>query len=114
MKELARLLMDSAGDHQRAYALATKAREAFPDDPDVARTFGITAYRQGDFTAAARALKEASRQRSTDATLFFHLGMAHLRLKQAAEGRQALSRALELDPNASFAAEARKALADLN
>ena len=114
MKELARLLVASGGDPQRAYELAKKAREAFPDDSDVARTLGIAAYRQGDFAAAARALKEASRQRSTDASLFFHLGMAHSRLKQVPEGKQALGRALELEPNAPFAADAKKALADLN
>jgi tetratricopeptide (TPR) repeat protein len=114
MKELARLLVDSTGDTRRAFELALKAREAFPEDSEVARTFGIAAYRQGDFAAAAGALKDASRQRQNDAHLFFHLGMAQARLKQPAEGKRALSRALELDPNASFTAEARKALADLN
>lgn len=114
MKELARLLIDSAGDPQRAHELATKARAAFPDDPDVARTYGIAAYQQGQFDSAVRALKEASRLHSTDASLFFHLGMSHARLKQPAEGKQALRRALELDPNASFAAEARNVLATLH
>ncbi len=114
MKEVAKLLVATDGDQQRAYELAGKAREAFPDDPEVARTFGIAAFRRGEFVVATRALKEASRQRPTDPIVFFYLGMSHSRLKQAVEGRLALGRALELEPNASFVAEARKAIADLN
>lgn len=104
----------SAGDQQSAYEHAAKAREAFPDNPDVARTFRTVAYQHGELAAAARALKDAPRQPSSAAALFFHREMVHSRLKEATEGKQALGRARELHPNASFAAEARKVLDDLN
>jgi tetratricopeptide (TPR) repeat protein len=114
MKSLARISVERNDDLQRAYELATKAREAFPDDADLARTLGILAYRRSDFAYAARVLKEVVRQRTNDATAFFHLGMAQYRLKERVGSRQALARALELDAHAAFAPDARRALAERN
>jgi len=114
MKALAKIFAEQGGDVQRAYELTTKAREAFPDDAELARTLGIIAYRRNDFTLAARLLKDTVRRQTNDATAFYYLGMAQHQAKQRTESRQALARALELDANAHFAADARRTLAERN
>ena len=39
-------LYERLGDYQQAYEPALKAREAFPDDPEVAKTLGVVVYRR--------------------------------------------------------------------
>jgi len=106
-------LYAALGDNQKAYDQASKAREALPDDPEVARTLGVVLYQRGDYTRAVQFLKESARKRATDAELFYYLGMAHYRLKEKGESKQALRQALTLNANASFVEEARKVLAEL-
>ena len=111
-KRLAILYAVNPGDNQKAYDLATKARQAFPDDPELAKTFGIIVYRQGDFTRAASLLKECSRRSNDDAELMYYLGMAQRRLKQNAESKESLQRALALHLRGDLAEEARRILAE--
>ena len=110
---MAILYAANPADDQKAYDLATKAREAFPDDPELAKAFGIIVYRRGDFARAARLLQECAGKRSDDAELMYYLGMARYQLKQHAASKQALQRALDLNLSSDFAVEARRALADL-
>ena len=58
-------------------------------------------------------MTEYTRQHPNDAEAFYYLGLAQQRLKLVNEARQALNRAVSLDPNAAFVAEARKVLAEL-
>jgi tetratricopeptide (TPR) repeat protein len=111
-KRLAILLAPS--DPARAYEYATRAREAFPEDPEVARTLGILVYNRKEYSRAVQLLKESSRKRPEDGELFYYLGMAHFQLKQNKESRQALQQALALKTNAQFAAEATRILTKLN
>jgi tetratricopeptide (TPR) repeat protein len=112
-KILATLYAARLEDYQRAYEPALKAREAFPDDPEVAKTLGIVVYRRGDFKRAAQLLKESAGKRATDAELFYYLGMAHYQLKEKNESKQALRQALTLNAGAKFVEEANKVLAEL-
>lgn len=110
VRQLAILLADQGGDDARAYELASKARTALPGDEFVAKALGKLAYRRADYPYAARLLHESAQQRTRDADIFFHLGMACLQLKQTQQGRTALETAVQLDPDAPFAAEARRTL----
>jgi predicted Zn-dependent protease len=109
-QRLAILYVDHFGDYRRAYEHALKSREAFPDDPEVAKVLGKIIYRLEDYDRSAQLLKESARKRTTDAELFFYLGMAHYHLKQIAESKRALGQALALNGSASFATEAIEAL----
>jgi len=112
-KLLAALYAERLADYQHAYEPALKAREAYPDDPEVAKTLGIVVYRRGDFKRAAQLLKESAGKRATDADLFYYLGMAHYQLKESTESKQALRQAVALNAGAKFVEEANKVLAEL-
>jgi tetratricopeptide (TPR) repeat protein len=112
-KLLAMLCAEKLGDYQQAYEPAVKAREAFPDDPDVAKTLGIVVYRRGDFKRAAQLLQESAGKRTKDGDLFYYLGMAYYQLKEKDESKQALHQAVALNAGAKFVEEANKVLAEL-
>ena len=113
MRELALLYAGPLKQPDKAYDLAQRVREADRSDWAVARLVGVLAQQRGDYTRAAAALTEYTRQHPNDAEAFYYLGLAQQRLKLVNEARQALSRAVSLDPNAAFVAEARKVLAEL-
>ncbi|MCS7089713.1 MAG: tetratricopeptide repeat protein [Verrucomicrobiota bacterium] len=113
MRELAVLYFGPLQQPDRAYELALRVREADREDMAMARIVGILAQRRGDFTRAAAALTEYTRQHSDDAEALYYLGLAHRQLKQPDQARQVLNRAVSLAPNAPFIAEARKILAEL-
>jgi Tfp pilus assembly protein PilF len=112
-KRLAILYSSNPADNQKALESATKARQAFPDDTELAKAFGIIEYRQGDYARAASLLQESAGKRASDSELMYYLGMAQLQLNKPAEGKQTLQRALELGLKDELAAEARKNLAKL-
>ncbi|HKQ36525.1 MAG TPA: tetratricopeptide repeat protein [Verrucomicrobiae bacterium] len=108
------LIFDSQGDLPKAFEHASKARELAPLEPDIARTLGIIAFKRGDFARSAQLLRESARQRRSDAELFYYLGMAHYRLKQLAESREALRQAVALNIAPGMAQEAQRVLAEMN
>ncbi len=112
-QRLAGLYANDPANDTRAYALAVKARKAFPNDPEAARTLGVIVYRQGDFARAAGLLSESARQITKDPELMYYLGMAQYRLKHNAESKAALQQALALNLSGVPATEARKTLAEL-
>src|SRR5260370_24540763 len=97
IRSLGLLAFEHLGDDQKAYPLAVKARESFPDDADVARVLGVLAYRRGDYSRAIQLLAESARQKTHDAELQYYLGMAQYQLKQRVESKEALQRALDLN-----------------
>ena len=112
-KRLAILYASNPGDSQKALDAATKARQAFPDDAELTKAFGIIVYRQGDYARAASFLQESARKRDDDGELMYYLGMAQFQLNKRTESKQTLLRALELGLKDELAAEARKNLAKL-
>jgi Flp pilus assembly protein TadD len=104
---------DQPADNQKALQLATQAREAFPEDPDVAKALGILAYRQGDYARSSRLLQESASKLNGDAKVFYYLGMDQYRLKQQTESKRSLQRALDLSLSGELASEARRVLAEL-
>lgn len=122
-RQLAVLYVRHLNDDPKAYELAVKAREAFPDDPEVARTLGVLACRRGDYSRAAQLLAQSAQKLTSDGELLYYLGIAQYQLSKTAAGQQkaayrkestnALQRALALNLPAKLAEDARKVLAEL-
>jgi tetratricopeptide (TPR) repeat protein len=112
-RRFAILEAENPTDQKKAYERVVKARQFFPDDPDLARAFGIIVYRQGDFSRAASLLKECSQRNGDDAEVMYYLGMAQHGLNQSAASKESLKRALALNLRNDLAADARRTLAEL-
>ncbi len=111
-RQLALLYGQLSTDSAKAYELVTKARQAYPDDPDVAKTLGILNYRRGFYPQAVELLKQATAKRKDDPQLLYYLGEVHHQLKQWDECKGVLERALTLNLSPGLADDARRALAD--
>jgi tetratricopeptide (TPR) repeat protein len=112
-RDLAILCSQHFPDDSKAFDLALKARESFPDDPNLAKAIGVLAFRREDYGRAVQLLKESSQKLNNDAESLYYLGMAHYRLKRPEESKQALQKALALNLSPQLAAEAKRVLAEL-
>ena len=112
-KRFAILSAEEPGDDRKALDAATKAREAFPSDPEVAKAMGIITYRLGDFNRSATLLKESAAKLATDASVAYYLGMAQFQLKQRPDSKKSLQRALALNLSPKLASEAKRVLAEI-
>jgi tetratricopeptide (TPR) repeat protein len=112
-KHLAAIYLQQNTELQKAFDYGVKARTAYPEDSEVARTLGIISYRRGDYRRAIDLLAESSRKRPNDAELFYNLGLAHHQLKQVAPTKEAMNKAVALNGTATFAEDAKKILAEL-
>ena len=111
-RQLALLYGQLSTDSAKAYELVTKARQAYPDDPDIAKTLGILNYKRGYYPQSVELLKEAAAKRKDDPELLYYLGQAYRQLKQYAECKGVLERALTLNLSPGLADDARRALAE--
>jgi tetratricopeptide (TPR) repeat protein len=99
-------------DDAEAYERTVKARQAYPRDPEIAKTLGILSYRRDYFPQAVELLQEALPNSEDDRELLYYLGLAHHRLNQWSECKAVLERALASDVTTKLAAEARRALTE--
>ena len=111
-RQLALLYSRLSTDSAKAFELATKARQAYPGDPDIAKTLGILNYRRGYSARAVELLNEATAKRKDDPELLYYLGEVHRQLKQWDECKEVLERALTLNLPPGLGDDARRALAD--
>jgi len=111
-RRLALLYGQLSTDSPKAYELVTKARQAYPDDPDIAKTLGILNYRRGYYPQSVELLKEAAAKRKNDSEVLYYLGESYRQLKQYTECKEVLERALTLNLAPGLADDARHALAD--
>jgi tetratricopeptide (TPR) repeat protein len=111
-RQLALLYARRSSDDPKAYELTTKARESYPDDPDVAKALGILNYRRGLLPQAAELLKTAAAKRQDDPEILYYLGATYHQLKQFNECKNALQRSLDLHLQPTLATEAQRKLAD--
>ena len=100
-------------DLQRAYLLAQSARDAAPQDPQIADTLGWVLYKQGAYPRAETLFREAVEKLPTNAEVMYHLGMVQAKIGRNDEARASLSKSLELSPSHPGAAEAKATLATL-
>jgi tetratricopeptide (TPR) repeat protein len=122
-RQLAVLLVRHLDDGPKAYELAVKAREAFPDDPEVARVLGVLVCRRGDYSRAAQLLAQSAQKLTDDGELLYYFGIAQYQLSKTAVGQQkgvyrkestnALQRALALNLPTKLAEDARRVFAEL-
>jgi tetratricopeptide (TPR) repeat protein len=112
MHQLALLYGQLSTDSAKAYELVTKARQAYPDDPDIAKTLGILNYRRGYYPQAVELLKQATAKRKDDPELLYYLGEVYHQLKQYTECTETLQRALTLNLSPGLANDAKGALAE--
>jgi putative PEP-CTERM system TPR-repeat lipoprotein len=112
-RHLAILCAESPDNDPQAYEFANKARAAYPDDPAVAKAFGIILYRQADYSKAERLLNESSTTSNTDPEILYYLGMAQYHLKKPVECKKNLQQALTLNLPAQFTPETKRILAEL-
>jgi uncharacterized protein HemY len=111
-RQLALLYGQLSTDSAKAYDLVSKARQAYPDDPGIAKTLGILDYRRGYYPQAAELLKQASAKRKDDPELLYYLGEVHRQLKQWDECKGVLERALTLNLPPGLSEDAKRSLAD--
>jgi tetratricopeptide (TPR) repeat protein len=111
IRQLALLYGQRTADVSKAYEIALKARQSYPDDPDIAKSLGILSYRRELYPRAVELLKEAIAMRKEDPELLYYLGAAHSQLKQWSECKGILERALALKISPELAKEAKPVLA---
>jgi tetratricopeptide (TPR) repeat protein len=113
-KRLAALYAQDQSTMAAAYDVASKARKALPDDPELAELLGRLSYEKKEYPRAVRLLQETARKKTLDANSLFYLGMSQLQAKQNDEARGVLNEALTNGLQEPFATEAKRALADLS
>jgi tetratricopeptide (TPR) repeat protein len=113
LKRLAKLYAQEPSTTAAAYDLATKARKTLPDDPELGELLGRLSYEKKEYPRAVQLLQESARQRPLDADSLFCLGMSQLQTRQKAEAQGILNKALVAGLQDPQAAEAKRALADL-
>jgi tetratricopeptide (TPR) repeat protein len=113
-KNLAILYAQNLVDPAKAYPVAIKAREAFPDDSQVARALAMVLFQQGNYNGAADLFNTISNSQSADARLFYCLGICDYHLKNYLGSKTSLERALNLNLSGQDAADARQTLAELH
>jgi tetratricopeptide (TPR) repeat protein len=93
--KLAVLLQKQAPSQDRAFALACKAHESAPGDPEAAHLLGWMAYQKNQVKWALSLLLDAARADTHNPQLLYHLAMAKYRTGQENESialaRQALA-----------------------
>jgi putative PEP-CTERM system TPR-repeat lipoprotein len=112
-KQLARLYATDPAKLDRAYALASKARETFPDDPALAKIAGVILVQRGDYSRAVNLLKQSAAKINTDAEVFYYLGSAQFHLKNRTESKASLQQALALKLSGPPAEAAKQMLSEL-
>jgi putative PEP-CTERM system TPR-repeat lipoprotein len=107
-------LAHHGGNLDLALGLAQKAREANPNDPNVADTLGWIQLKKGSYLSAVSLLKESNEKfKEKNPAVLYHLGMAYLRNGNKSLAAESLSRALALEVSFRGEEEAKKALEDL-
>ena len=110
-KQLAALLSGNAQRLDEAQTLAEKARQALPDDPELARTLGMIRYQKGGAEAAVRLLKESDAKSPLDPEGLFYLGMSQLGAGRQEDGIAVLKRALQAGLSETLQQKAEEAIA---
>jgi len=95
-RQLAILYARDGNNDAKAYACAEKARPAFPGDPELARISGMIAYRRKDYRISSQYLTLSTGKSRDDAEALYYLGMDYYQLKDPANSKKTLLRAVAL------------------
>jgi len=112
--DLAYLLASLGGDLDRALSLAQAAAEAPGSDLSTVDTLGYVYLKRGQPDVAVWQFRQAANDADPPVPGFFHhLGLALFQLGKNDQAREALEKALSLDPNFDEAEQARQLLGQL-
>ena len=112
LRELALLYTARTADESKAFEMATKARQAYPDDPELAKTLGILNFRRGIYAQSVELLNQAAGSRRDDAEIQLYLGRSYQQLKKWDQCKSALERSLALNLPAASSQDAQARLAN--
>ena len=112
LRDLALLYAARPADESKAFEMATKARQAYPDDPELARTLGILNFRRGLYAQSVELLNQAAGSRRDDAEIQLYLGRSYQQLKKWDQCKSALERSLALNLPPASSEDARARLAN--
>ena len=96
-----------------ALKLASAAKKELPNSPEISDTLGWVYYKRDLPNLAVGPLEEAVKQLPDRADILYHLGLTYAKLGEKAKSREALERALKLNPMFAGASTARKTLESL-
>jgi tetratricopeptide (TPR) repeat protein len=111
LRDLALVYSARAADDSKAFDMAAKARQAYPDDAELAKAFGILNFKRGLFPQSVELLNQAAGSRRDDADIQFYLGKSYQQLKRWDECKSTLERALALNLPAASRGDAQTQLA---
>jgi tetratricopeptide (TPR) repeat protein len=110
---LAWLMNEYGGDPEQALELAQTARNAAPQDPNIADTLGWVLYKHGRYNAAIELLEESAGTLKNNPVIHYHLGMAHSKVGNNDAAQKALQVAVRSREDFAGKSEARTTLAAL-
>jgi tetratricopeptide (TPR) repeat protein len=106
---LAYLYSERGGDQEKALQLAQLAREAAPEDPQIADTLGRILYKRGVYQRAVALLRESADKLPGNPEVQYHLGMAAHKTGDNETARRALTAAVS-SPTAFYGKDEASAL----
>jgi tetratricopeptide (TPR) repeat protein len=110
LRDLALAYSTRSADESKAFDMAARARQAYPEDAELAKTLGILNFKRGLYPQSAELLNQAAGSRRNDADIQLYLGKSYQQLKRWGECKSALERALSLDLAAPSRADAQTQL----
>lgn len=113
LNNVAVLYAEKFNELDKAADAAQKARDLMPNEAHVADTLGWILYKKGQYARAAALLDESAEKLPDQAEIRYHLGAVQYALGDEDAARTSLQRAIELEPSAAWAPEAKKRLAVL-
>jgi tetratricopeptide (TPR) repeat protein len=104
-------LQAEAGDNlDVALQIAQTAAAAAPQLPDVSDTVGWIYYKKKLSALAIQQFQRSIQLAPTGAIYYYHLGLAYQQSGEVERGREALRKALTLNPDVTLGADIKKAL----
>lgn len=114
MNNLAWLYAEHLGQLDKAYEIASKARELQASDPFAADTLGWILFRMKQYPKALSLLEESAAKIGKQSDVQLHLGLTYYMLGEEEPARAALQRAEELSKDVTGRDEADRCLAILS
>jgi tetratricopeptide (TPR) repeat protein len=107
---LAFILAEKKGGLNEGFRLATIARKARPDDPDILDTMGWLYFQKGIYLSARSELEESLRINPESALANFHYAMILYQMREYEKARRFFEKALKINSEFKGADIARKLL----
>lgn len=114
LNNLAVLYSENFDQLEKAYELAKKAREAVPNEPRIADTYGWILYKRGEYQEAAKLLSDSAAKLPDNTDVQFHNGIVQYVLGQESAARASLQKAADAKIESPIKKEAAARLAFLN